>query len=100
MTNAPSCVALGIGLLTNTSFALAQAPNSKRSQQLDKNHSLGQERALYYVKGYRDETCAEPSPPRARSALRSVRKRGYGKSATVRSKPSLQRKQQPMPTAR
>jgi hypothetical protein len=28
MTNAPSCVALGIGLLTNTSFALAQTPNS------------------------------------------------------------------------
>ena len=28
MTNAPSCVALGIGLLTNTSFALAQTSNS------------------------------------------------------------------------
>ena len=43
----------------------------------------------------RNDSSAKPSPLREQRALCSVRKRGYAKSATGRSKPSLQRRQQP-----
>jgi hypothetical protein len=46
-----------------------------------------------------NETSAKPSSPREWSAPHSVRRRGYAKSATERSKPSLQRRQQPTPNA-
>ena len=42
----------------------------------------------------------QATPLRERRAPRSVRRRGYAKSATARSRPSLQRRQQPMPNAR
>ena len=48
----------------------------------------------------RNDSSAKPSPPREQRARCSVKKRGYAKSATGQSKPSLQRRQQPTPSAR
>jgi hypothetical protein len=47
----------------------------------------------------RNDSSAKRSPPREQSARCSVRKRGYAKRATERSKPSLQRRQQRTPSA-